>query len=282
VKDTGLGAQDRNLSIRVNASPTGPRINTGGVVGGGLGPPRVAQISSNAIISIFGLNFALPGTAALVGGADLVNGRLPTRFAGICVQIGSELAPIFHVFPEQINVQTPSLGGGGPVSVQVRRNCGALDEARSNEETVTLQAASPEFFYFVRNADGRNPIVAINATTGTLVGTPGLLPGGNFAPARPGDAVTLFGTGFGRTSPSFAAGELPSGIGATVEVPLVQLGNRILTSQEVIYVGVAPFLAGVYQVNLLLPADLPDGDYPVTIFLGAFSSPRTGFISVRR
>ena len=127
-----------------------------------------------------------------------------------------------------------------------------------------------------------NPIVAINAVTGALAGAVGLLPGATFTPARPGDAVALFATGFGRTSPSFAAGELPSAIAYTVENPTVLLGDRLLQSREVIYAGVAPFLAGVYQLNLLIPADLPDGDYQVTIVLGAFSSPRGGFITVRR
>jgi hypothetical protein len=32
--------------------------------------------------------------------------------------------------------------------------------------SVTIQAASPEFFYFVNNADGRDLIAALNAVTG--------------------------------------------------------------------------------------------------------------------
>jgi uncharacterized protein (TIGR03437 family) len=44
----------------------------------------------------------------------------------------------------------------------------------------------------------------------------------------------------------------------------------------------SPGLAGLYQVNLRLPGDLPDGDLAVVVRVGAFSSPPGGYITVRR
>ena len=90
----------------------GPHISAGGVVGGGLSVPRVTAVSPNAIISIFGANFAPEGTAKLISPDDLVDGRLPTRLGGVCVQIGPALARIFHVFPGQLNVQVPTICAG--------------------------------------------------------------------------------------------------------------------------------------------------------------------------
>jgi len=263
------------------AAGTGPQINTGGVVGGGLGSPGVRLISPNAIVSIFGENFAAPGVERAAGAPDLVNGRLPVRLAGICVQVGSQPASLFFVSAGQLNVQVPAVAAGGTAPVQVTRDCGALNEVRSNTEMVAVRAASPEFFYFVRNPDGRNPIVAVNVTTGLLVGAPGLIAGATFARARPSDVVTLYATGFGVTEPAFAAGELPDRAGAAIERARVTIGNQELSEREVLYAGVAPLLAGVYQLNLQLPASLPDGDLPVVVRLGAFVAP-TGYLAVSR
>jgi len=34
-------------------------------------------------------------------------------------------------------------------------------------------------------------------------------------------------------------------------------------------------------LNIQLPANLPDGDYPITLALGSFSTPSGGFITVK-
>lgn len=263
------------------AGPPPPRISAGGVVGGGLSSPVVKQISPNGIISVFGENFAPAGTQRLVGSGDLVNGRLPTSLGGICVQVGSQLAPIFHMFPGQLNIQVPSLSGTGNIQIQVLRNCGAPDEVRSNTETVVLQAAAPEFLFFAHNPDGRNPIAALNATTPGLVGSPDLFAGAT-VPAKPGDILTLFGTGFGATDPAFVAGELPDRIASTVEKARVTVGELELSDQDILYVGVAPFLAGVYQLNIRVPAETPDGDLPVTARVGNATTPPGAFLAVKR
>ena len=142
-----------------------------------------------------------------------------------------------------------------------------------------MRAASPEFFYFMRNADGRNPVAAVDAVTGALVGPPELIPGVSFRPARPGEVVTLFGTGFGATNPAFAPGELPDRAAPVVEPVRVTIGGL---EAETLYAGAAPGLAGVYQINLRIPAAAPNGDLPVTLRVGSFAAPPGGFLTVRR
>ncbi len=247
-------------------APAGPRIAA--VVGAGLSLPSVRQISPNAIVTIFGEGFAPPGTQRLVSTADLVDGRLPTRLAGVCVQIGPERAPLFHIFPAQINLQAPTLAPASNVAVEVILNCGESNEARSNIQMVEAQAASPEFFYLAHNQDGRNPIAAINASR------PGQA-------ASPGDVLTLFLTGLGLTNPPVAAGELPTAA-AFVALPVtVTIGGAPLASADVLYTGVTRGLAGLYQLNLRLPAGLPQGDLPVTVQVGDFRTPPGGFLAVQ-
>jgi len=265
-----------------------PRINAGGVVSAGLSTPVVRTVAPNSILSVFGENFASAGTARLVGSADLVNGRLPENLGGVCVEIGGQRARIFHLFPTQINIQAPTLTGTGPRAVQVVLNCGATGETKSNTEMVPAQAVAPEFFFFVRNTDGRNPIAAIDAATGALIGTPRLAdrfpdPKPRFVAARPNQVITFFLTGLGRTDPPFEAGVLPDRVAPTAERVVVTFNSIMgLMTPEILYAGAAPGLAGLYQINLRVPSDAPDFDLQVAARIGGVTTPVGAYLSVER
>jgi uncharacterized protein (TIGR03437 family) len=275
---SGLSPVTFNLTSVAAVSPTAPAIGMGGVVGAGLSTPAVASVSPNAIATIFGVNFAPAGTARQVGKSDLVNGDLPTTLAGVCVAVGNQPAPIFSVYPGQLNIQVPAVTAG-TASVQVKTQCGTAQEQDSVAASVTVQSATPEFFYFVHNANGQNPIAALNAVTGTYVGAPGLIAGATFAAAQPGDVLTLFATGFGATNPPFAAGQLPDAVAALTQSISVTVGGIALTRAEILYAGVTQN-AGLYQLNIQLPAAIPAGDQPVIATIGGISSPAGGFITV--
>ncbi len=272
------------VTFTLTATPGsgGTQARAAAVVGAGLSNPSVGQISANGLITIFGENFAPAGTLLSVGGADLVGGKLPTKFGGLCVEIAAQRAPVFVVTAGQINAQTPSGLSPGNATVQVILNCGGAGEVRSNALTVTVQAASPEFFYFTQRPDGRNPIAALDAVTGARVGPSGLIPGVTFTPAKPGEFLTLFATGFGSTNPAFGAGELPDRVGFVTAAVTVLLGDRSLDAGDVLYAGVAPGFAGLYQVNIRIPDSIPDGEVMVTIRIGNFTSPAGPTVSVRR
>ncbi len=257
-----------------------PTINAGGIVGAGLSSPPVTRIAPNGLFTIFGANFLPEGAGRQVGAGDLVGGQLPLKLLGICVQVGNDFAPVVQAFPNQVSAQAPRYVGDGRVQVWV--NCREPNEIRSNIETVATAPTAPEFFYFTNQPDGRNPIAAINAVSGVRVGPLGLVPGVTFAPASPGDWVALFGTGFGVTDPPFFAGELP-GVAAQVTVPVaVRLGDRILDASDILYTGVTPGNAGLYQLNIRLPDDTPGGDLPVVLNLGGVTSPQGPYITVKR
>jgi uncharacterized protein (TIGR03437 family) len=266
------------LTVLPAVSPTAPTISIGGVAGAGLSSPPVTNLSPNAIVSIFGTNFAAAGTARQVGPGDLVGGKVPTTFAGVCVLVGGQPAPIFSVYPNQLNVQVPSVGVGA-AAVQVKTECGTAMEQTSAPAQITVQAASLEFFYFVHNANGQNPIAALNAVTGTYVGAPGLIAGATFAPAKAGDYLTLFATGFGATNPSFGPGELPNVAAGVTQSITVSVGGIGLTPAEILYAGVTQN-AGLYQLNIQLPASVPSGDEAVIVTIGGVAAPAGGFITV--
>ena len=270
-----------------------PAIFTGGVVQAG-GTPVVTRISPNALISVFGRDFTDLGEPALGGALD-ASGRVPVNLADTCLEFGAEIisnnggrrtiegkpVPLFLVSPTQINAQAPhDLAVGEAAMLKVVRGCGTADELAGFAQTrIEASAASPAFFNLVNNPNGRNPLVAQHGGGPALVGPPEL--GAAFTPAAPGEVVTLYGTGFGPTDPPLEAGEIPGATAALVYPISFRVGGKAVPPQDVLYAGAAPCCAGLYQFTLRLPADLSDGDAPVTAgVLGVFT-PQGPFLAIR-
>ena len=212
--------------------------------------------------------------------SDLQNGSLPTKLANTCVQVGTALGFLTFVGAGQINFQVPDVPAGSAVNVQVVSNCGTTNEIRSATVAVPVQSATPEFLYWVRNANGSNPIVAVNAATGSYVGAAGLIPGANFTPARPGDVLTIYCISLGPTNPAVPAGMPSTGAAQVTAAATVKIGSTTLDPASVLYVGASPGTAGLYQLNITVPA-LADGDYPLILTLDRYSTPASGFITVK-
>ena len=276
----GVSPVTFSLTISSVISIPEPTIAPGGVAGAGLSAPAQRAVAVNGIASVFGLNFAATGTAARVGPADLVNGKVPTVFAGVCVTVGGVKAPIFAVYPGQINFQVPSVGVG-PAAVQVIVSCGK-DELKSNADTVTVQASAPEFFYLKLTTDGKNPIAAVDAVTGALIGDTNLFPGGGSVPAQPGEYVALFATSFGTTTPAIAPGEIPAVASTVTGAMKLTVGGREIAATDILYAGIAPGNPGLYQLNFRIPLDMADGDQAVVLTIGSASSPAGPFVTVKK
>jgi uncharacterized protein (TIGR03437 family) len=275
---TGLPPVQFHLTAAV-AVPL-PTITAGGIVGAGGSIPAVTQISTDGLATIFGSNFAPAGTSVPVQASDMVNGILPTTLGGVCVQVGGQPAYLTYVGATQINVQVPNVPASGTASVQVIANCGTSSALQSTPLTVATQAATPEFLFWVKNASGRNPVIAVNAVTYAYVGAAGLIPGLTFVPAKPGDYLTIYGVSFGPTNPAIAPGAASATVAPTTNAPSVQLGSYTLSGAG-IYAGISPGTAGLYQLNIQIPAGLADGDYPLVLNLGSFSTPPGAFLTIR-
>jgi uncharacterized protein (TIGR03437 family) len=249
------------------------------VVGAGLSVPAVAQASYNAILTIFGENFQAAASAALLPAANQ-GGALPTILNGVCVEMNGRRTPLFAVFPGQINLQAAITPGVNAATVVVILNCDQPNALRSAAFNLPVAAATPEFFFFVGNASGVNPIAAVNETTGAFVGAPGLLPGAVFEAARPNEVVTVFLTGLGETNPRWEVGQLPTAAAAATLPVRIQIGGVDVAT---IYAGVTPGFAGLYQASFQIPADAAAGDLPLRVTVGGTAAtPAGGFVTVRR
>jgi uncharacterized protein (TIGR03437 family) len=84
-------------------------------------------------------------------------------------------------------------------------------------------------------------------------------------PAIPGETLVLWATGFGPTIPAAPAGVEVSGAPATASAPTVTVGGmpaRVISS--VLTIGTA----GLYQITLQLPVDVPTGTVAVQAYIG--------------
>ena len=192
----------------------------------------------NTFLTIYGSNLAY--TSRAMADTDIRGNSLPTILpgTGVTVFVNRIRAQIYYVSPSQLNVLIPSDAMVGPAQVQV-----VLDGLVGPAVTLTLQRSSPALF----QSDAQTAIAL--RSDGTLITTA--------APGRPGDIITLFATGLGPTIPTAPYGEIPMtaaplSSGATFSV---LLDGTPLEKERILYAGVAPGFAGLYQINLKLPTE---------------------------
>ena len=214
-------------------------VPTGGIAGVGGSVPAVQRFSQGSLFSIYGQGFLPAGvTGRRVLPSEYVNGGLPTVLLGVCADVGGQRAAMLDVYPTQINAQFPAVTGAS-ASARVLTNCGTPAETASAAQTVGVSAASPEFLYFQLNANGTNPVVLVNAVSGALAGPSNILSGA-LTPARTGDVLTAYGTGFGALAPAVATGQIPQGTASAVGPVSVSIGGVALAASDILYAGAAP------------------------------------------
>jgi uncharacterized protein (TIGR03437 family) len=231
------------------------------------GPPAITSVLNGASyqpgieagswVMIKGSNLA--NSTRTWTASDFVNGNLPMALDGVSVTIDGKPAFVYYISPTQINVQAPSDSALGAVNVVVTNN-GAVSAPAS----VQLQAVAPAFFMYLGTSDA----IASRLPDYAEVGNPSAVPG--TVAAKPGDTIVLWGTGFGATTPAVAAGTTVSGAPAVVTEPTVTVGGLAV---PVIGTVLTKGSAGLYQVTIQLPANVPTGAVAVQASVGVVQTP---------
>ncbi|OFW30250.1 MAG: hypothetical protein A3J28_11870 [Acidobacteria bacterium RIFCSPLOWO2_12_FULL_60_22] len=220
-----------------------------------------AAVAANAMVSIFGSGFAPQGTGRAVGRMGLNETRFPTELACVALEVAGLRAPVTFVSPTQINAQLPSLTITGPVEIRVILNPGRSNEIRGAAQSVPIQARAPAFFTFTGST------IAAQHNDFAPLADPGVVATGR--PARPGDLVILYGTGFGLTVPAFQAGEIADRTALLRDTITVTVGGAALRPENILYAGLAPgSISGLYQFNVRIPETVQVGNIPVVIEVG--------------
>lgn len=248
------------VAYRVQLAPMGnPYISSGGIVNGASFEQGGAV---NTWLSIFGTNLAK--TSRSWRSSDFHGGLLPTNLDGVEVTIGGKKAAIAYVSPGQINL-LPQAGvplGGAEVVVSVN---GTLSESAM----VYLTPVLPAFFTF---GPMNGKYAAALHLDSSPVGPAGLITTAPVSrPAKPGNVIQVFGTGFGPTNPPVDPARLFQGAAPLVDRDLLKITIGGVPA-TVGFAGLSG--AGLDQFNVSVPS-LPLGDHEIVAELdGVFT--RTG------
>jgi mannan endo-1,4-beta-mannosidase len=224
----------------------------------------VAAAAPTTYLAIYGSNFVPVGSASATWSDSVVNGNLPTTLANASVTVGGQAAYLYAVAPNQINILTPNLLPG-PLDVVVSTAAG-----NSSAFTIPCQSASPAFFTWGNFAVATHLDYSLAVKNGTFTKTS--------APAKPGEVIILWGTGFGTTSPLAPVGLLVPTQTYAVGGATVNVGGLAAT---VYATALTPGLAGLYQVAIQVPPELADGDYPLVASVNGVSSGISVLLTVK-
>jgi uncharacterized protein (TIGR03437 family) len=214
------------------------------------GEPTISAIVNSASF----IPGASPGSLQTMFGSNLSTtiatagaGALPVTLGGVAMTIGGRQVPLLYVSPTQINFQVPPDMGLGQVEVTVFQSATLLAKA-----ALQLSPSAPGIFLQVPGAPTR--AASLNQD---------LTPNGPSSPSMAGSYAVMFMTGVGAISPSLAPGQAAPLMPLSIAQLTVNatIGPRPVTVQ---YAGAAPTSLGD-QLNLLIPVDLPAGDYPVVV-----------------
>lgn len=247
-----LPGSTRLLVLKIAAGPATPSITS--VVNG-------ASFASGIV----------PGSWATIQGSNLstttdtwdnfiVNSKLPTSVDGVSLTVGGQSAYVYYISAGQINFIVPEVPAG-PQQVVVTNSLGV-----SSAFSATVNTYGPAFFAWPGSqAVATRQDFSLAAKNGTFAGTPTV-------PAKPGDVIILWGTGFGPTNPLPGQGEETPSTGSfpTATLPTVKVNN---ISATVYGAALAPGFAGLYQVAIQVPESLSNGDWPVVASISGASSP---------
>jgi uncharacterized protein (TIGR03437 family) len=233
-----------------------PRYSAATVVHAVTGAPA---LSPDTFASIYGEELAFVTRQLLP--SDLEGGMLPTVLpgSGVRVWVDGMAAPVWYVSPTQINFLVPSLlVAGREVEVWV-----TVEGRLGPYVRVPLVEPAPALFAYDRDT-------ALLIDLGGQVRT-------RQNPVQGGEDIILLATGLGKSTPDTPFRALASGA-----APLarrfefrVLLDGVAVDDRLVRYVGTAPGLAGVQQINLKLPEGV--GAMPVIrLGVGNVLSPPIG------
>lgn len=207
-------------------------------------------LSPGGIVTLYGVDL---GPAALSTFALDSNSRIPTALEGVRVLFNGEPGPLLYVSANQLSAIVPyNLGNLSAVDVVVQYR-----DRVSSPLRVPLRAVEPGIFSLDRSGTGQGAILNQDASVN-----------GPANPAAPDSVVVIFASGFGATNPASVAGEITS------STNLPRLAANVTATiagqnAQVLYAGPAPgAIAGLYQCNLRVPANLPPGEHPIRLSVG--------------
>ena len=220
-----------------NFTGSGVYLNPSGIVNAASSAPFTAGIAPGELLTLYGTNLA----DSLVIAPAI---PFPIALGNVQVTINGVAAPIYYVSPTQISAIVPYELTAAIAQVQV-----ITDGNPSNTVTMFTNTTSVGVFSVPPGGLGYG---AVLHQSGLLVSPAN--------PAQIGETVSVYLTGLGAVSPGIADGA--AGPVSTLSQATSTITADIDgTAATITYSGLAPQLAGLYQVNLTVPSGLTAGDH---------------------
>jgi len=240
-----------------------------------------------SIASIFGNGF---------GTTSQSTGFPSTAFQGVSVSFNGTPAPLFHL---TITAPTASTVGASQIDLLIPCELpatGSVNVALTNASAtgpnyVLTMAAGAPGLYFIQDPSmttrfnvlaqfNNTAWLAMPASMATALGIPGNCTANKYSalslcgePAAPGSYLVLYVTGLGLATPKgnpngqpLTTGDIPPANGSviyeTLATPTVTVGGFPV---EVLFSGMAPGFAGLYQIDFQVPTGVTGDDVPVAV-----------------
>jgi len=189
----------------------------------------------NSIVALFGTDLMLT-TGGIPGSSG---GVLPIEMNGVQVWIDFVPASLLYVSPTQINFVVPPNESAGKSTLMVVRQT-----VPGPAVTITIADAAPALF---------------PTTAGLAIATH--LDGSVITadqPARPNEIVVLYLCGLGQTRPVQVSGTLAPNAAQIAQLANLKilLDGTAVDPSRVLYAGITPGFAGLYQINFALPGQV--------------------------
>jgi uncharacterized protein (TIGR03437 family) len=227
--------------------------NTASGVRGSISPGEIVAIGGAALGPASGAQFSLTS-----------GGMVDTTLAGTTVYFDEFSAPLLYASASQINAIVPyEVASRTTVQMTVQTLGG-----QSDAYTIQIGATAPGIFTTTQNGRGQAAILNEDNSYN-----------GQTSPAARGSIVQVFATGEGGTQPPAITGSVTG----TLAVPVATVSATVgILPAEVVFAGAAPqAVAGLFQVNVRIPADAPTGDVPIMLTVGNVNSQTGATVAVK-
>jgi len=226
-----LVVMDSPHTVRAELNPV-PYIAPGGIMNSAAQTGSKA-VAPGSVVAIYGINLSSDNLTS-------PSARLATTLDNVTVRAGGQTVPLFFVSPGQINIQLPSNLSIGEhfltVHIDGKPDATAAFTVTRNAPGLYGTVANAETFAVAAHQDGSSISVS--------------------SPARRGETVSLFGTGFGSYNPEPQDG---IAVSAATKYPLADSAKIVVGEQQIepVWAGAAAGKVGVAVVQLKIDESIP-------------------------
>jgi uncharacterized protein (TIGR03437 family) len=243
-------------------------------------PPNVVTIGSVTDAASYGASSIAPGEIVTLFGAGMgppaltayqfdANGRIPTLLSGVRILFNGSPAPLIYVSDKQSAAIVPfGIANLADAEIRVEYNGNVAASI-----TVPVTNTMPGLFSVNYSGSGQGAIQNADASYNSAAN-----------PAAPGSVVVLWVAGLGQLNPAQADGSIVP-LTTVSTLPTLQYPVTVTIGgqpAQIEYQGPAPLaVAGLYQINCVIPPGTPSGPAAVVVMADGRQSQPNLTLAVR-